>query len=270
MRFCRDLAFSVVSATTRTVSLPATEPRACARPASSTAAATPEGRARLALDHHEVLGAQNADHELGEHTLEVQVLRQDVDALGQLAQAHVGNVSGDPPQIAGVAIACSSSTRPRCVRMVLLPDDLPDGVLSAVPALHGSMLPTMATPGTTTAPLHIRGRLYSPAKGGHARGEVSSSQTSQHPRCRMMPSERITIAGSHGGHPHRISSRAREATVAAHVLLLPGRPGPRRVWLRPQRKRALRRRSARRRINLSSGSYHGPTGVSRRNNPPAG
>ena len=104
------------------------------------------GRARLALDHHEVLGTQDADHELGEHALEVQVLRQHVDALGQLAQAHVGNVSGDRGLGAGVA---------HCLQLVdetalradgLAADDLPDGVLPAVPALHG-MLPTMATPG---------------------------------------------------------------------------------------------------------------------------
>ena len=40
-------------------------------------------------------GAHHVRHEVGDHALQVQVLGEDVDALGQLAQPHLGDVARD-------------------------------------------------------------------------------------------------------------------------------------------------------------------------------
>ena len=53
------------------------------------------GRSRLRLDEHEVVGAAHSAHKLRDHTLQMQVLGKNVDALGKLAQAHVGDITRD-------------------------------------------------------------------------------------------------------------------------------------------------------------------------------
>ena len=85
---------SAVWAITKIVSLPASEPsigQLCRINGGGDAGS----RARLSLDHNQIIGTQNARYELGNHTLQVQVLCQNIDALRELTQPHIGNIARD-------------------------------------------------------------------------------------------------------------------------------------------------------------------------------
>ena len=49
----------------------------------------------MSFNHNQVIGAQNAGNELGDHALQMQVLCQDIDALRELTKPHIGNIARD-------------------------------------------------------------------------------------------------------------------------------------------------------------------------------
>ena len=92
------------SVITRIVSSPAMVPRISSSSAASSAAATPGAVPGRRLHEHEVVRAHHVEHEVGDHALQVQVLGEHVDALGQLRQAHLGDVARDRRLRADVAL----------------------------------------------------------------------------------------------------------------------------------------------------------------------
>ena len=93
------------------------------------------GSPRLALDDHEVLGTQHVHHKLGEHPLQVQVLGEHVDALGELAQAHLGDVSRDRGLCARETLCLELLHKRTLGANGLVANDLPDGFLPVVSLL---------------------------------------------------------------------------------------------------------------------------------------
>ena len=80
---------------TRIVSSPATEPRIPSISAASSAAATPGAVPDDALTSTSFSVRFTSLTRSRHHALQVQVLGEHVDALGQLAQAHLGDVARD-------------------------------------------------------------------------------------------------------------------------------------------------------------------------------
>ena len=97
------------------------------------------GGAGLGLDEHEVVRARHVHDELGGHALEMQVLGEHVDTLGQLAQTHVGDVARHRRLGAVEAAFLELLDQHALGAHVLVANDLADRVLSSVALLgHGS------------------------------------------------------------------------------------------------------------------------------------
>ena len=98
-------------------------------------------RARLAANDHDVVGPHDARDELGHHALEVEVLGEDVDPLGQLAKAHIGDVARDGGLRAGVP-ECLELLHERALGLNrLVAHDVSDGILPVVATLHCELVP---------------------------------------------------------------------------------------------------------------------------------
>ena len=94
---------------TRIVSSPAIEPRMPSSSAASSAAATPGAVPATALTMHELVGALHVGDEFGDHALQVQVLGEHVDALGEL-RSPISVMSRE-------TVACVQ-TKPCCLQPV--------------------------------------------------------------------------------------------------------------------------------------------------------
>ena len=99
-------------------------------------------RTGLCLDHNQIIGAQYAGNQLGNHALQMQVLGKDIDALGKLTQSHVRDITRNGRLRAiethGAKLVYQNALRAD----VLIAHNISDGILAPI-AFFGHTKPSL-------------------------------------------------------------------------------------------------------------------------------